>query len=165
MVIDSFSVKMKLQSSLLLLPIHWAPNSQPRSKQSSWYANCSMSNKAPLSPTTFLAFLNSFIYQLSAYAAKHDPLYFTVRSIDGLGPDNKSLAVVQPPKDFEITSTLSSFIGRGCHGAIVVFHAFYDWPSSWWLRLIGCRSSPTRISSTRLSLYKVHLLSHNSWWV
>jgi hypothetical protein len=44
---------------------------------------------------------------LKAYSPKHDQLYFTMRFIDGLRPNIKSVMLVQRPKDLDTTATLA----------------------------------------------------------
>jgi hypothetical protein len=45
--------------------------------------------------------------QLKAYSPKHDQLYFTMRFIDGLRHDIKSVVLVQRPKDLDTAATLA----------------------------------------------------------
>jgi hypothetical protein len=45
--------------------------------------------------------------QLKAYSPKHDQLYFTMRFIDGLQPDIKSVVLLQMPKDLDTAATLA----------------------------------------------------------
>jgi hypothetical protein len=45
--------------------------------------------------------------QLKVYSPKHDQLYFTMRFIDGLHSDIKSIILVQRPKDLDTATTLT----------------------------------------------------------
>jgi hypothetical protein len=55
----------------------------------------------------YLARYTSLVDQLTVYSPKHDKLYFTMRFIDGLRPDIKSVVLVQRPKDLDTAATLA----------------------------------------------------------
>ena len=46
--------------------------------------------------------------QLAAYSSSQDPLYFTLRFIDGLRDDIKSVVLVQRPQDLDTACALAS---------------------------------------------------------
>jgi hypothetical protein len=57
--------------------------------------------------SNYLSRFTELMDQLKAYSPKHDQLYFTMRSIDGLRPDIKSVVLVQRPKDLDTAATLA----------------------------------------------------------
>jgi hypothetical protein len=60
--------------------------------------------------TTVAEYLSRFTQladQLKAYNPKHDQLYFTMRFIDGLRPDIKSVVLLQRPKTLDTAATLA----------------------------------------------------------
>lgn len=50
----------------------------------------------------------ALVDQLAAYSSSNDPLYFTLRFIDGLHDDIKSVVLVQRPQDLDTTCVLAS---------------------------------------------------------
>jgi hypothetical protein len=50
---------------------------------------------------------SELVDQLNSYSQKNDPMYFTMRFIDGLKPEIKAIVLVQCPKSFDIACTLA----------------------------------------------------------
>jgi hypothetical protein len=57
--------------------------------------------------TDYLSRFTELIDQMKVYSPKHDQLYFTMRFIDGLRPDIKSVVLLQRPKDLDTAATLA----------------------------------------------------------
>lgn len=60
--------------------------------------------------TTISAYLKAFselVDQLTSYSPVHDPLYFTIRFINGLRPDIKAIVIMQRPRDFHTACRLA----------------------------------------------------------
>src|SRR6185437_5464689 len=51
---------------------------------------------------------STLVDQLDAYSSPQDPLYFTLRFIDGLRDDIKSVVLVQRPQDLDTACALAS---------------------------------------------------------
>ncbi|CAD6256357.1 unnamed protein product [Miscanthus lutarioriparius] len=60
--------------------------------------------------TTVSAYVTEFselVDQLKSYSPTNDPMYFTMRFIDGLKPDIKAIVLVQRPKTFDTACSLA----------------------------------------------------------
>lgn len=60
--------------------------------------------------TTVSAYVTEFselVDQLNAYSQTSDPMYFTMRFIDGLKPEIKAVVLVQRPKTFDTACSLA----------------------------------------------------------
>jgi hypothetical protein len=55
----------------------------------------------------YLSCFTQLVDQLKVYSPKHDQLYFTMRFIDGLRPDIKSVVLVQRPKTLDTATTIA----------------------------------------------------------
>jgi small-conductance mechanosensitive channel len=59
------------------------------------------------SVTNYITRFAALVDQLSAYFQSTDPLYFTMRFMDGLRPDLKSVVLMQRPKNLDTAYTLA----------------------------------------------------------
>lgn len=57
--------------------------------------------------TDYVDRFTGLVEQLSAYSTNRDPLFFTMRFIDGLRPDIKFVVLVQRPKTFDTAASLA----------------------------------------------------------
>lgn len=57
--------------------------------------------------TDYVDRFTEIVEQLSAYSTNRDPLFFTMRFIDGLRSDIKSVVLVQRPKTFDTAASLA----------------------------------------------------------
>ena len=60
------------------------------------------------SVSEYIEQFSTLVDQLAAYSSPQDPLYFTLRFIDGLRDDIKSVVLVQRPQDLDTACALAS---------------------------------------------------------
>jgi hypothetical protein len=73
--------------------------------------------------SVYVKSFSELVDQLTSNSPVHDPLYFTMRFIDGLHPDIKAIVIVQRPRNFdtnrlallqeEVASPLAPKFSRG----------------------------------------------------
>jgi hypothetical protein len=63
--------------------------------------------KQTTSVSAYVTLFAELVDQLSSYSTSIDPLYYTMRFIDGLKPEIHSIVLMQRPKDLDTACTLA----------------------------------------------------------
>jgi hypothetical protein len=80
--------------------------------------------------TDYISRFTELMDQLKVYSPKHDHLYFTMRFIDGLRSNIKSIVLVQCPKDLDTAATLALLQEELASVSPAKPSRFGDWCSS-----------------------------------
>jgi hypothetical protein len=84
--------------------------------------------------TTFIAdyvtVFTKLVDQLKAYSQSTDPMFYTMRFIDGLRADIKAIVLVLRPKDLDIACTVAMLQEEAGSAAPLRSHRSVDWSST-----------------------------------